>query len=132
MSTIKQDSVTESGSASVNAASWRVVGTRPIRHDGVEKVTGKANYGADFSANNDALSDQEVAAVAHRGSPRVLRKQPKYVMSTPVIGRPLGRTNWCVRNALLAADEVRVFCRMHSSVASCWCAFAMCLSVVRV
>jgi CO/xanthine dehydrogenase Mo-binding subunit len=25
------------------------VGTRPIRHDGVDKVTGRANYGADFS-----------------------------------------------------------------------------------
>lgn len=27
---------------------FRVVGTRPIRHDGVDKVTGRANYGADF------------------------------------------------------------------------------------
>ena len=26
---------------------YRVVGTRPIRHDGVEKVTGRARYGAD-------------------------------------------------------------------------------------
>ena len=25
------------------------VGTRPIRHDGLDKVTGRANYGADFS-----------------------------------------------------------------------------------
>ena len=25
-----------------------VVGTRPIRHDGADKVTGRANYGADF------------------------------------------------------------------------------------
>jgi CO/xanthine dehydrogenase Mo-binding subunit len=28
---------------------FRWVGTRPIRHDGVEKVTGRANFGADFS-----------------------------------------------------------------------------------
>ena len=28
---------------------YRVVGTRPIRHDGVEKVTGKALYGADMN-----------------------------------------------------------------------------------
>ena len=28
---------------------YKVVGTRPIRHDGVEKVTGKARYGADVS-----------------------------------------------------------------------------------
>ena len=27
--------------------SYKVVGSRPIRHDGVDKVTGKALYGAD-------------------------------------------------------------------------------------
>ena len=26
---------------------FRVIGTRPIRHDGVDKVTGRAKYGAD-------------------------------------------------------------------------------------
>ena len=29
------------------SGAYRVVGTRPIRHDGVEKVTGAAKYGAD-------------------------------------------------------------------------------------
>jgi len=29
---------------------WRVIGTRPIRHDGADKVTGRAKYGADFQA----------------------------------------------------------------------------------
>ena len=29
------------------AKRYRVVGTRPIRHDGLEKVTGRARYGAD-------------------------------------------------------------------------------------
>ncbi len=28
---------------------FRVIGTRPIRHDGIEKVTGAAKYGADYS-----------------------------------------------------------------------------------
>ena len=28
---------------------YRVIGTRPVRHDGVDKVTGHALYGADFS-----------------------------------------------------------------------------------
>jgi CO/xanthine dehydrogenase Mo-binding subunit len=28
---------------------YRWIGTRPIRHDGVDKVTGRANFGADFS-----------------------------------------------------------------------------------
>ena len=29
-------------------ATYKVLGTRPVRHDGVDKVTGRANYGADF------------------------------------------------------------------------------------
>src|SRR5215475_1801657 len=28
---------------------FKYIGTRPIRHDGVDKVTGRAAYGADFS-----------------------------------------------------------------------------------
>ena len=28
---------------------YTAIGTRPIRHDGVDKVTGRANYGADLS-----------------------------------------------------------------------------------
>src|SRR4029453_5649344 len=30
-------------------AKYQYIGTRPIRHDGVDKVTGRANYGADYS-----------------------------------------------------------------------------------
>ncbi|MGQ0637487.1 MAG: xanthine dehydrogenase family protein molybdopterin-binding subunit [Planctomycetaceae bacterium] len=30
-----------------NGKAYRVIGTRPIRHDGVDKVTGRAKYGAD-------------------------------------------------------------------------------------
>jgi len=29
---------------------FQVIGTRPVRHDGVDKVTGRAQYGADFQA----------------------------------------------------------------------------------
>src|SRR3989442_6059377 len=28
---------------------FKYVGTRPVRHDGLDKVTGRANYGADFT-----------------------------------------------------------------------------------
>ena len=28
---------------------FRYVGTRPVRHDGADKVTGRANFGADAS-----------------------------------------------------------------------------------
>jgi xanthine dehydrogenase molybdenum-binding subunit len=34
--------------ASANGQSYRVIGTRPVRHDGVDKVTGRAKYGADY------------------------------------------------------------------------------------
>ena len=32
----------------VTTDKYRVIGTRPIRPDGVDKVTGRANYGADI------------------------------------------------------------------------------------
>jgi xanthine dehydrogenase molybdenum-binding subunit len=32
-----------------NPPSYRVIGTRPVRHDGFDKVTGRAKYGADYS-----------------------------------------------------------------------------------
>ena len=36
------------GQSTQSAATYRVVGTRPIRHDGFDKVTGAAKYGADI------------------------------------------------------------------------------------
>ena len=36
-------------SESNSNSDFRVIGTRPIRHDGVDKVTGRARYGADIS-----------------------------------------------------------------------------------
>ena len=32
-----------------HANTYNVIGTRPIRHDGVEKVTGEARYGSDIN-----------------------------------------------------------------------------------
>ncbi len=32
-----------------NTTKYKVIGTRPIRHDGVDKVTGRAQYGADIT-----------------------------------------------------------------------------------
>jgi CO/xanthine dehydrogenase Mo-binding subunit len=34
--------------ATTDRAKYKVIGTRPIRHDGVDKVTGRAQYGADI------------------------------------------------------------------------------------
>jgi len=33
--------------AAATTQEFKVIGTRPIRHDGVDKVTGRARYGAD-------------------------------------------------------------------------------------
>ncbi|MBI2855920.1 MAG: hypothetical protein HYX93_03635, partial [Chloroflexi bacterium] len=38
---------TERGTAT--PSKYKVLGTRPIRHDGIEKVTGAARYGADIT-----------------------------------------------------------------------------------
>jgi xanthine dehydrogenase molybdenum-binding subunit len=35
--------------ASTTTQQFKVVGTRPIRHDGIDKVVGRAKYGADYS-----------------------------------------------------------------------------------
>src|SRR6478609_5232673 len=42
-------SIVEHGSKThSNGKRYQVIGTRPIRHDGVDKVTGRAKYGADI------------------------------------------------------------------------------------
>src|SRR4029077_15641750 len=38
----------EPGGATMSDRQYDVVGTRPVRHDGADKVTGRALYGADF------------------------------------------------------------------------------------
>src|SRR6266446_2374127 len=43
MSIVEHGSKTQS-----NGKPYQVIGTRPIRHDGVDKVTGRAKYGADI------------------------------------------------------------------------------------
>src|ERR1700722_1181611 len=35
--------------ATTNGNGYRVIGTRPVRPDGVDKVTGRAKYGADYA-----------------------------------------------------------------------------------
>ena len=43
----KEETQFDKTKPSVNSNGYRVVGTRPIRPDGIEKVTGRANFGAD-------------------------------------------------------------------------------------
>ncbi|MCB1733332.1 MAG: hypothetical protein KDI21_22860, partial [Halieaceae bacterium] len=39
---------TKADAGSGDAPKYKVIGTRPIRHDGADKVTGRALYGADI------------------------------------------------------------------------------------
>src|SRR5438128_7422397 len=43
----KQPSNSRGNSSMTKTSDYRVIGTRPIRHDGIDKVTGRAVYGAD-------------------------------------------------------------------------------------
>src|SRR5260370_6390733 len=45
MSTVERDAKIHATNG--NGKPYKVIGTRPIRHDGVDKVTGRAKYGAD-------------------------------------------------------------------------------------
>src|SRR5215472_6067629 len=50
MSTVEQQTTRPAGSPQQGETrQFRVIGTRPIRHDGLDKVTGRAKYGADVS-----------------------------------------------------------------------------------
>ena len=40
--------------STTNPKKYDVIGTRPVRHDGADKVTGKAIYAADFALPNMA------------------------------------------------------------------------------
>jgi xanthine dehydrogenase molybdenum-binding subunit len=42
------EDVVANASEEIQEAAYQVIGTRPLRHDGVEKVTGRALYGADL------------------------------------------------------------------------------------
>ena len=40
--------------ATKDNGNYKIIGTRPIRHDGTDKVTGKAIYGGDTRAGGHA------------------------------------------------------------------------------
>ena len=44
---------------------FKVIGTRPLRHDGVDKVTGRAKYGADAEASIDLTACMRMGAAQH-------------------------------------------------------------------
>jgi CO/xanthine dehydrogenase Mo-binding subunit len=44
---------------------YKVIGTRPIRHDGVDKVTGRAQYGADVTLSGTLFGKVLRSPYAH-------------------------------------------------------------------
>jgi len=44
---------------------YKVIGTRPIRHDGTDKVTGRAQYGADVHLTGMLLARVKRSPHAH-------------------------------------------------------------------
>src|SRR5215831_7761130 len=48
MSSLEGTIRSETSRAGAEARPFKIIGTRPIRHDGIDKVTGRAQYGADI------------------------------------------------------------------------------------
>ena len=46
---------------------YRVIGTRPVRHDGTDKVTGRAQYGADVRLPRMVYGRVKRSPYAHAG-----------------------------------------------------------------
>ena len=100
---------------------YKVIGTRPIRHDGVDKVTGAAQYGADITlpgmlygrvlrsphAHAKILSIDTSAAKALAGVKAVITNADFPRASDQVIdtGEGSAQLNWLLDN-VIASDKV--------------------------
>ena len=54
---------------------FKVVGTRPLRHDGLDKVTGRARYGADVNLPGSTGDNWDATPLQHA----ILERQPAVV-----------------------------------------------------
>jgi CO/xanthine dehydrogenase Mo-binding subunit len=54
----------------VASKEYKVIGTRPIRHDGTDKVTGRAQYGADSHLTGMLYARVKRSPYAHPASRR--------------------------------------------------------------
>ena len=75
---------------------FKVVGKRPIRHDGYDKVTGKAQYGADISPPGLLHGKILRSPHAHAGQVNVLAEDVtgrtgEVDLLEDAVGRCLGR-----------------------------------------
>ena len=63
--------------ARMSERTFKYIGTRPIRHDGLDKVTGRANYGADVSLPGMLHGASCAARTRTRASSRSTRRRPR-------------------------------------------------------
>ena len=61
----------------IPARNFTSVGTRPIRPDGVDKVTGRARYGADFNMAGQLVGRILRSPHAHARSGRSTPRRPR-------------------------------------------------------
>ena len=107
--------------ATVTKQSYKVVGTRPIRHDGIDKVTGKAQYGADIHpagllcakvfrsphAHANIKSVDISRAAAHRDVKAVITHADLATVGDRLteVGEDLVRSEKYLSNNILAEDK---------------------------
>ena len=95
------------GSRSNNG--YKVIGTRPIRHDGYDKVTGKALYGADFSMSGLLFGKILRSPHAHA---KIINIDTSAVenlegVKAVVTSKDLSQKNWTKeKDAIMAKDKV--------------------------
>jgi len=51
-------------------STFKVIGTRPVRHDGVDKVTGRAVYGADVRLPDMPMTPDRIVAALQQAAGR--------------------------------------------------------------
>ena len=88
---------------------YKVIGTRPIRHDGYDKVTGKALYGADFSMSGLLFGKILRSPHAHA---KIINIDTSAVenlegVKAVVTSKDLSQKNWTKeKDAIMAKDKV--------------------------
>ena len=74
------------------SSEYKVVGKRPIRHDGVDKVTGRAKFGADINLPGMLYGSVLRSPHAHAVIKSI---DTSAVMSHPDVFRRLGARPYC-------------------------------------
>ena len=81
---------------------FTIIGTRPIRHDGVDKVTGRANYGADLSLPGMLFGVVVRSPHAHA---RIVSIDTSAAMAVPGVKAVVTRKDFALTEAKLGMGE---------------------------